>query len=104
MLTPRRLALLVSVALVFPSWLFGQRVSFGFVGGVNVTRDFPISRSLYQDSDHPAGLTTFDLFSNTRRFIAGFSAEVDIRNGLSLEVNALHRNLRLKRRFIFPDG
>jgi hypothetical protein len=96
--------LLVLAAVMCPEWLFGQRVSFGFVGGANITRDFPVSRSVYQDPSYPAGLTSFDLFSNTHTFIAGFSAEVQIRSGLSLEVNALHRNLNLQRRFILPDG
>src|SRR5947209_20573022 len=76
---PRRLSmLLVMAALVFPDWLLGQRVSFGFVGGTNITRDFPISRTLYEDPAYPAGLTTFDLFSNTHAFVAGFSTEVQI--------------------------
>jgi hypothetical protein len=74
------------------------------VPGANITRDFPISRSVYQDSRYPAGLTSFDLFSNTHTFIAGFSAEVQIRSGLSLEVNALHRNLNLQNRLISPGG
>lgn len=84
--------------------MLGQRVSFGFMGGINLTRDFPISRTIFRDPDHPAGLTTFDLFSDTHTFIAGFSAEVEIRSGLSLEVNALHRNLKLQSRFLLPDG
>ena len=87
-----------------PERLFGQRASFGFVGGANITRDFPISRTVYQSPGHPSGLTTFDLFSNTHTFLAGFSAEVEIRTGFSLEVNALHRNLKLQSRFLFPDG
>lgn len=96
--------MLAFAAVLSPQLVFGQRVSFGFVGGTNLTRDFPISRSVFQDPSHPAGLTTFDLFSDTNSFIAGVSAEVDFRNGLSLEGDALHRKLHLKRRFIFPDG
>lgn len=69
-----------------------------------MTRDFPLSRTLFQDPSYPAGLTTFDLFSDTHSFIAGLSAEVNFHSGLSLEVNALHRNLNLQRRFLLPDG
>jgi hypothetical protein len=95
---------LVLALVALPNLSFGQRVSFGFVGGTNITRDFPISRTFYQDPSYSAGLTTFDLFSDTHSFIAGFSAEVDIHSGLSFEVNALHRNLNLRRRFLLPDG
>lgn len=99
-----RLTMLAVAAVLSSELVFGQRVSFGFVGGTNLTRDFPISRTVYQDSDHPTGLTTFDLFSDTHSIIAGLSVEVDLRKGLSLEGNALHRKLHLKRRHIFPDG
>src|ERR1700730_17501272 len=99
-----RPTLLIFAAVTYPKLMFGQRVSFGFVGGTNLTRDFPISRTIYQDDSFPAGLTTFDLFSDTHSLIAGISVEVDFGRGLSLEGDALHRNLNLKRRFILPDG
>ncbi len=90
--------------VVIPNLLCAQRVSFGVVGGTNITRDFPISRTVFQDPASPAGLSTFDLFSDTHSFIAGFSAEIEIHSGLSLEVDALHRNLNLERRFLLPNG
>ncbi len=83
---------------------FGQRTSFGFIGGTNLTRDFPISRSIFLDPSHPQGLTTFDLFSDTRSFLAGLSVEIYFGRGLSLEGNALHRMLQLRRRNIWSDG
>lgn len=98
------LLLAALTVLISPGVVLGQRVSFGFVGGTNLTRDFPVSRTVYQDESFPSGLTTFDLFSDTHSFIAGLSVEVNFGRGLSLEGNALHRNLQLKRRFIFPDG
>jgi hypothetical protein len=90
--------------LAGPGLIFAQRVSFGFIGGTNLTRDFPISRTLYLDPSNPGGLTTFDLYSDRRGFIAGLSVEVDLGSGLSLEGNALHRRLQLKLRSIFPDA
>jgi hypothetical protein len=90
--------------LVDPGWIFAQRVSFGFVGGTNLTRDFPISRTFYLDPDIPGGLTAFDLCSDIHGFISGLSVEVDLGKGLSLEGNALRRQLRLNLRTIFPDG
>jgi hypothetical protein len=59
---------------------------------------------MFFEPSHPDGLTMFDLFSDTRSVIAGLSVNVLLGKGLSLEANALHRNLHLKRRFIFPDG
>jgi hypothetical protein len=99
-----RLTIVALLALISPRLAFGQRLSFGFVGGTNLTRDFPISRTLYVDDTHPEGLTTFDLFSDTHSFIAGISAEVRFGRGLSLEGNALHRTLNLRRRLILPGG
>ena len=84
--------------------LFSQRVSFGFMGGTNLTRDFPISRITYLDPSIPGGLTTFERYSDRHGFIAGLSIEVDLGKGLALEGNALRRQLQLKARTIFPDG
>jgi hypothetical protein len=92
------------VALLSTATAFGQRVSFGFVGGTHLTRDFPISRTIYFDESHPEGLTTFDLYSESRSFLAGLSVEIDLGKGFSLEGNALRRNLRLGRRFGYPGG
>ncbi len=90
--------------LLWPAAVPAQRVSFGFIGGTNLTRDFPISRTIYQDDAHPAGLTTFDLYSDSKSFIAGPTIEFSLSKQLALEANALHRNLNLKSRFAFPDG
>lgn len=100
----RPLLYLAFVALISPALAWGQRVSFGFIGGTNLTRDFPISRTLYLDDGFPGGLTTFDLYSDTNSFIAGLAFEVAIDRRFALEANALHRNLQLKRRYIFPSG
>jgi hypothetical protein len=82
----------------------GQRTSFGFVGGSNLTRDFPTTRQLFFDPERPEGLTAFDLFSDSHSFIAGFSFELDLAKGLSLEANALHRGLKQRAQYIFPSG
>jgi len=97
-----RLAAITVAALASPTLLCGQW--FGFVGGTHLTRDFPISRTVFLDPSYPQGLTTFDLFSDTRSFIAGISVELDFGKRFSLEGNALHRTLHLRRRFILPDG
>jgi len=92
------------VGIACSQLLFAQRVSFGFVGGTNLTHDYPLYRSLYSDENFPGGLTTFDLFSDSHSFIWGVSAEIHLTDQFSLEGNALHRNLRVKGRTVFPDG
>lgn len=46
----------------------------------------------------------FEQFSNTRSFVRGLSVEIDLGKGFSLEGNALHRNLHLQQRFVYPGG
>ena len=94
----------VALALLVSPGMFAQRVSFGFQGGVNLTRDFPSSGEVYFDTSFPSGPTTFERYSDRHGFIAGVSIEVDLGRGLSLEGNALRRQLQLKLRSIFPDG
>ncbi|HEY4087886.1 MAG TPA: outer membrane beta-barrel protein [Bryobacteraceae bacterium] len=97
---------LVSVAaaaFVMPQCLFAQRVSFGFVGGTNITHDFHLWQFPYQSDAYPGGLTTFELFSKTHTFIAGFSTEVQIHSGFSFEADALHRTLNLELQSVLPD-
>lgn len=100
----QRLLYAATILLPTATASFGQRVSFGFVGGTPLTRDFPISRVYFADPDTPEGLIAFDWFSDTRSLIAGVSVEIDFGKGFSMEANALHRNLHLQRRFVFPNG
>ncbi|HYP05431.1 MAG TPA: outer membrane beta-barrel protein [Bryobacteraceae bacterium] len=87
-----------------PNLIFAQRVSFGFTGGVNLTRDFPSSRDIYFDPSYPTGLSAAERYSDGHGLIAGLSLEVDLGRGVSLEGNALRRQLHFKLRSIFPDG
>ncbi len=96
-----RVALLL---LPFALTALGQRISFGVIGGVNATRDFPISRSLYEDPAFPGGLTAFDVFSDVRSPQVGFSVEARMGRGLSVEIDAIQRRLDLQRRLILPGG
>ncbi|MCC6369048.1 MAG: hypothetical protein IT165_36460 [Bryobacterales bacterium] len=103
----RRVALLL---LLFPPTITAQgssyphRVSFGFIGGAPLTRDFPVSRTVFTNPDLGPGPIKFDWFSDTRAFLAGLSVEADLGKGISVEGNALHRTLHLQRRLIFADG
>ncbi len=95
---------LLAVGVLLPGLVYGQRTTFGFIGGANLTRDFPITRQSYWDPQFAQGLTAFDLYSETRSPIAGLSAEVMLGGGVSLEASALRRPLTLQRRFTFPGG
>jgi len=79
---------------------FAQRVSFGVIGGTNLTADFPTTR----DPRVPGSLIDIDRYSDRRGLIAGISVEVDLGRSLSLEGNALRRQLEVRLRSVFPDG
>ena len=98
----RRIA--IAGALSCASPIFGQNVSFGFLGGTPLTRDFPISRIVFTDPDIAPGPIAFDWFSDKRTFLAGLWVEIDLGKGLSVEGNALHRTLHLQTRHVFQDG
>lgn len=98
-----RHAMLLKGALVvgllsMPTSAFVQRLSFGFIGGTNLTHDFSTS---YQGSP---GDPTFLLFSDSHSPIVGPTMEMSLTKALSFEVDALHRNLQLERGFITPGG
>jgi hypothetical protein len=98
------LRLVLLGAVTFPAAVVAQRVSFGFVGGTHLTRDFPISRTIFAGQDGWEGPAAFDLFSDARSFLCGLSVEVGVAKGFSLEADALRRNLHLQQRFIYPGG
>lgn len=98
------LMLLFPPAVVAQASSYSPRVSFGFVGGTPLTRDFPLSRTTFTDPNFGPGQTTFDWFSDTRVFLEGLSVEIDLGGGLSIEANALHRTLHLQRRLILQSG
>lgn len=99
-----RLMAIAFAAALSPWPALAQRVSFGFVGGTNLTRDFPLFRTFYADPQYPAGLSVYDHYSDSHSFIAGVSVDLDLAKGFSLEGNALHRTLQLKQRFMLPNG
>src|SRR6185369_6567288 len=68
------------------------------IGGTNLTHDFSTA---YQSTPNEP---TFLLFSDPHSLILGPSMEVDLTKALSVEIDALHRNLQLERGFITPGG
>lgn len=81
-----------------------QRVTFGFLGGTNLTRDFSTVSAVYQDDFYPQGPTTFRLRSGSRGLLAGATCAIELSDALAFEVNALHRNLALQLEFLLPTG
>ncbi len=99
-----RLVMVAALFHVASTGAFAQRLSLGFIGGTNLTHDFSTSSSQYVDSSYPSGLSTFLLFSHAHSLIVGPTIEVDLAKELSIEVDALHRNLELKSAYIPPGG
>jgi len=92
-------SLAVLAALFLTSDAFAQRLSLGFVGGTNLTHDFSTA---YQNP--PGAPATSVLFSDSRSLILGPTMEVDLTKELSIEIDALHRNLRLEGGYITASG
>jgi hypothetical protein len=81
-----------------------QRVTFSFLGGTNLTRDFAAVSTVYQDDLYPQGLTTFRLRSGNRGLLAGATCAIELSDAFAFELNALHRNLYLQLEFLLPAG
>ncbi len=72
---------------------FGQRLSFGMVGGTSVTKDFRIIRNPFSVE----GKSYLDLSeSGPRTPIFGPMMDVGLSRSWSVEVNALHRSLKYR--------
>lgn len=85
---------------------YGQRLSFGAVGGTNITNNFPVTYSYYPGDSFGNPPSEFWHQSGPRSFIFGASLEAYFNNQFSLEANVLHRPM--KNRIIFtshyPNG
>lgn len=71
----------------------GQRISFGIVGGTNITNHFPPDWSFY--AVNPSSL--FQHLNGPRSFILGASVEGRINDQFSIELNVLHRPMKSTR-------
>ena len=99
-----QLALVALAYFLVPGDAWGQRLSFGFMGGTNLTHDFPTARTQYVDGGFPNGLSTSLLFSDSHSLIAGPTMEVGLTRGFSVDINALHRTLQLQSAFAPPGS
>jgi len=68
-----------------------QKLSFGIVGGTNLTDDF---RTLRDPFTYLGNNYTYLSYSDSRSFIAGPTLEIGLPKWGSLEVNAVHRTLK----------
>jgi hypothetical protein len=87
--------LLGGTGLVFPP-AFAQTASFGLVGGTNLTDPF----GTLSIPTQYLGAGAFVYSSGPRNFIIGPKLEVHFPWNLSVEADALHRNLQLSIRFV----
>lgn len=89
--------------------VYGQRFSFGVVGGTNVTNNFPVTYSYapgFVGETFTQPPSEFWYQSGPRSFILGASMEAYFNDWFSLEMNVLHRPLksRIKYDVYFPEG
>jgi len=85
---------LVVVAFALPFISFAQNLSIGLIGGVSAT---DATRDL-TDLNH------IHTYSPSKDWIAGAAFELHLRSNLSLEADAMYRELHAKWAFIEPDG
>lgn len=81
------------------SMLCAQNVSFGVVSGTSISRDF---RTLHYPFTFETRTYTDSTLPGPRSQILGPMLEVDLPRQFSVEVNALHRNLRYTTSSDFP--
>ncbi len=92
----RYFLLLVSFAAV----AFGQRLSFGVVGGGTLTDAFP-TQSVPSGSP---SLPFNRFYSSSKDWVLGGTAEFRFRPSLSVEVDGLYRKLHFTTAAVTPDG
>lgn len=99
---------LVTAAGGSPPCALGQQLRFGFVGGTNLTRDFHSTDDTYTIAEpgQPDYLLSVLSFSRSHSLIVGPMMELPLRRKFSVEVSALHRDLRSTQvvTSLYPDG
>src|SRR5512142_1159097 len=86
-----------SASLVLAAWLsfscpaIGQRLSVGFVGGVGLTNDFPLTEYTTPADTYGNPASWFRFATGPKSFIAGVSLEERLSNRFSIEANVLRR-------------
>lgn len=75
--------------ITFSTLCLGQKVSIGGVIGSNITGDFPDVTQTTLDNS-----SGYRRWSNSHHFILGPKVEIRFDNPFSIEINALHREIR----------
>ncbi|HXG34638.1 MAG TPA: hypothetical protein VNJ11_14835 [Bryobacteraceae bacterium] len=78
----------------------GRHVSLGFTLGVNVSHDYPTSRSLHELPAYPDA-SYVHITSGARNLIYGPTVEVRLPHRFSVEVGALHRPIALTQEVVY---
>ncbi|MGJ5817474.1 hypothetical protein [Paludibaculum fermentans] len=97
-------AICVCIASALPS--SGQRISFGIVGGTNITNSFPPFESRYAGDATGNPPSLFQHLTGPRAFIFGAMVEGRIGRDFSVELNVLHRPMKAAVVYtqFLPDG
>jgi hypothetical protein len=100
--------LVVTILGAAPPCAFGQQLRFGVIGGTNLTRDSHSTNDTFtiSEPDNPQYQLNVLSFSRSHSFIAGPAMELSLPRNFSVDVNALHRNLRSTQvvTSLFPNG
>lgn len=94
----------VCISAALPVW--PQRISFGIVGGTNVTNSFPPFESRYPGDATGNPPTLFQHLTGPRAFIFGAMVEGRMGRNFSVELNVLHRPMKAAVVYteFLPDG
>jgi hypothetical protein len=90
--------------LAVPAVALAQRISFGIIGGTNLSRDFESYGTYFLAGPSETQPTFFKVYSDTSSFIIGPTFEVRVAHGFSVEIEAVHRNMTLKGSLTRPSG
>ncbi len=90
--------------LTLPAAAVAQRLSFGLLGGTNITCDFDRYGEYFRGDPNDARLSLSSVCSGTHSLILGPTFEIRVSRGFSVEIDALHRNLVLNGRITPPNG
>lgn len=97
-------AICVAISLGLPAW--SQKISFGIVGGTNITNSFPLFESRYPGDAAGNPPTLFQHLTGPRTFIFGATVEGQMGRNFSVELNVLHRPMKAAVVYteFLPDG
>ena len=98
-------SLILAAWLSFSCPVSGQQLTVGFVGGVGLTNDFPLTEYSTPADTYGNPASWFQFKTGPKSFIAGASVEVRLWDSFSIEANVLRRPMTaVLSSKVFPVG